>query len=82
MFEQILSNRISSKPLVYCITTLRECANVISASPIMADDENQMEEITSIYNALVWNAGTLNERTIKSVVKPRKQTNHSCSSSN
>jgi len=41
----------------------------------MADDINEVEEITSICNALVINIGTLNERTVKSMIKAGKKAN-------
>jgi hydroxyethylthiazole kinase len=61
MFDQILSNVTSKRPLVHCITNyvnVSDCANVIAAcgaSPIMTDDHNELEDITSICNALVLN---------------------------
>ena len=73
MFEEILKNVAAKAPLVHCITnyvTVNDCANILLAcggSPIMADDENEVEEITSICNALVLNIGTLNTRTIESM---------------
>ncbi|MEG1048982.1 MAG: hydroxyethylthiazole kinase [Oscillospiraceae bacterium] len=68
-------------PLVHCITnyvTVNDVANVLLAcggSPIMADDINEVADITSISNALVINIGTLNERTIASMVKAGKRAN-------
>ena len=68
-------------PLVHCITnyvTVNDVANAILAvggSPVMADDENEVEEIVSISNALVINIGTLNTRTIESMIKAGKFAN-------
>lgn len=68
-------------PLVHCITnyvTVNDVANVLLAcggSPIMADDIKEVEEITSISNALVINIGTLNERTVKSMILAGKTAN-------
>lgn len=68
-------------PLVHCITnyvTVNDVANILLAcggSPIMADDINEVSEITSISNALVINIGTLNERTIASMLKAAKTAN-------
>ncbi|MCI5595930.1 MAG: hydroxyethylthiazole kinase [Lachnospiraceae bacterium] len=51
-------------PLVHCMTnyvTANDCANVLlacGASPIMADDEEEVREITSLCDALVLNLGT------------------------
>lgn len=62
-------------PLVHCITnyvTVNDVANALLAcggSPIMADDIGEVSDITSISNALVINIGTLNERTVRSMVK-------------
>ncbi|HHV95851.1 MAG TPA: hydroxyethylthiazole kinase [Clostridiaceae bacterium] len=81
MFEEIIRNVREKSPLVHSITnyvTVNDCANTIlacGASPIMADDQNEVEEITSICNALVINIGTLNERTIKSMIKAGKKAN-------
>lgn len=75
MFKKIFENVNAKTPLVHSITnyvTVNDCANIILAcggSPIMADDINEVEEITSICNALVINIGTLNERTIASMIK-------------
>ncbi len=64
----------SKKPLIHNITnyvTVNDCANVvlaIGASPIMADDINEAADITSISSALVINIGTLNKRTVESMI--------------
>ncbi len=68
-------------PLVHCITnyvTVNDCANAvlaIGASPIMADDIDEVEDITSIASALVINIGTLNRRTIESAIWAGKKAN-------
>ncbi|MDR0571292.1 MAG: hydroxyethylthiazole kinase [Rickettsiales bacterium] len=70
-----------SKPLVHHITnyvTVTNCANAtlaICGSPIMADDIKEVEEIVSISKALVINIGTLNERTVKSMLVAGKKAN-------
>ena len=69
------------KPLVHHITnyvTVNDCANVtlaVGASPIMADDIGEVEAITSIASALVLNIGTLNERTVRSMLAAGKKAN-------
>jgi len=74
MFKDILDNVAVKTPLVHSITnyvTVNDCANILLASgaaPIMADDENEVEEITSLCHALVINIGTLNSRTINSMI--------------
>jgi len=81
MFTKILENVNKTNPLVHCITnyvTVNDVANTLLAcggSPIMADDEMEVEEITSICTALTINIGTLNERTIKSMLKAGKKAN-------
>lgn len=81
MFEQIMSNVKEKKPLVHNITnyvTVNDCANIVlacGASPIMADDEAEVEEIASICDSVVLNIGTLNTRTIESMIKAGKTAN-------
>lgn len=70
-----LENVRKMAPLVHNITnyvTVNDVANVIlaaGASPIMADDEDEVEEITALCNALNINIGTLNKRTVCSMIK-------------
>jgi len=81
MFKTILENVRAKTPLVHCITnyvTVNDCANILlasGASPIMADDEDEVEDIISICSALDINIGTLNQRTIKSMIKAGKKAN-------
>ncbi len=68
-------------PLVHNITnyvTVNDCANILlacGASPIMADDEEEVCEITSLCAGLNINIGTLNSRTIASMLKAGKRAN-------
>ena len=68
-------------PLIHNITnyvTVNDCANAIlaiGASPIMADDIGEVEEIASISSALVINIGTLNQTTIASMIKAGRKAN-------
>lgn len=78
----LLSQRLRNEnPLVHSITnyvTANDCANAILAvggSPIMADDKKEVIEIVTIAKALVLNMGTLNERTIESMLVAGKQAN-------
>ncbi len=81
MFKEIFENVTAKTPLVHNITnyvTVNDCANIILAcggSPIMADDINEVEDITSICTSLVINIGTLNERTVKSMIAAGKRAN-------
>lgn len=68
-------------PLVHCITnyvTVNDVANAllaIGASPIMADDIGEAADIASLASALVINIGTLNQRTIGSMLAAGKRAN-------
>ncbi len=81
MFSEIIKNVKNNTPLVHNITnyvTVNDCANILLAcggSPIMADDIEEVEEITSICSALVINIGTLNSRTVESMLKAGKKAN-------
>jgi hydroxyethylthiazole kinase len=81
MFQEILENVRQKPALVHSITnyvTVNDCANILlacGASPIMADDVAEVEEITSICSALTVNIGTLNTRTIDSMLKATKRAN-------
>lgn len=81
MFSQCLEQVQQKKPLLHCITnyvTVNDCANIVlacGASPIMADDIHEVEDITAICNGLVINIGTLNERTVASMIKAGKKAN-------
>jgi hydroxyethylthiazole kinase len=81
MLENVIKNVRSSIPLVHCITnyvTVNDVANVLlacGASPIMADDANEVEDITTICGGLDINIGTLNSRTIESMLKAGKKSN-------
>lgn len=71
----------AKSPLIHNITnyvTVNDCANILLAcggSPIMADDKNEVEEITSICGGLNINIGTLNSRTIEAMVLAGKKAN-------
>ena len=81
MLEEMLKNVREKSPLIHNITnyvTVNDCANVVlacGASPIMADDQEEVAEITSICTGLNINIGTLNMRTIESMVIAGKKAN-------
>lgn len=68
-------------PLIHCITnyvTVNDCANILlacGASPVMADDSAEVEEITALSQALYLNIGTLNQRTITAMLLAGKTAN-------
>ncbi len=78
---QTLEELREKKPIIHHITnyvTVNDCANIvlaIGASPIMADDIDEVEAITAISSALVLNIGTLNQRTISSMLAAGKKAN-------
>ena len=74
MLGTCLDNVRRTVPLVHNITnyvTVNDCANMVlacGASPIMADDLGEVEEITALCAGLNINIGTLNSRTIDSML--------------
>ena len=81
MIREYLNKVQQAAPLVHCITnyvTVNDCANILlacGASPIMADEPAEVEEITSICSALLINIGTLNSRTVESMLKAGRRMN-------
>ena len=81
MFRKMLENVRKNCPLIHNITnyvTVNDCANIViacGASPIMADDKAEVEEITTICAGLNINIGTLNSRTVASMLLAGKQAN-------
>lgn len=79
MLKEYLENVRNISPLIHNITnyvTVNDVANIIlacGASPIMADAFEEVEEITSICAGLNINIGTLNERTIPSMLAAGKR---------
>ena len=81
MLRKCMENVRKNSPLVHNITnyvTVNDVANVLlacGASPIMADDTEEVEEITSICGGLNINIGTLNRDTITAMVLAGKKAN-------
>lgn len=81
MFQKMLENVRGKCPLIHNITnyvTVNDCANIVlacGASPIMSDDQSEVEEITTICGGLNINIGTLNKRTIESMLLAGKRAN-------
>ena len=79
MLGEMLENVRKSCPLIHNITnyvTVNDCANILlacGASPIMADDVDEAEEISSLCAGTNINIGTLNQRTIPAMLKAGKQ---------
>ncbi|MEE1087258.1 MAG: hydroxyethylthiazole kinase [Schaedlerella sp.] len=81
MFKKMLENVRNNCPLIHNITnyvTVNDCANIViacGAAPIMSDDKEEVEEITTICSGLNINIGTLNNRTIDSMLIAGKRAN-------
>ena len=81
MLKECLENVIKKSPLVHNITnyvTVNDVANILlacGASPIMADDRNDVEDITTICGGLNINIGTLNQNTVPSMLLAGKKAN-------
>ena len=81
MLKTAFENLRSRCPLIHNITnyvTVNDCANMVlacGASPIMADDAAEVEEITAICGGLNINIGTLNSRTVTSMLLAGKKAN-------
>lgn len=78
---KLLYNLREKKPLVHHLTnyvTVNDCANItlaIGASPVMADDINEVRDMVSLASSLVINIGTLNSRTVEAMVEAGKRAN-------
>ncbi|GFR34220.1 hydroxyethylthiazole kinase [Thermobrachium celere] len=68
-------------PLVHHITnyvSVNDCANItltIGASPVMSDEIDDIVDLLKISNSLVLNIGTLNKRTIESMLIAGREAN-------
>lgn len=72
-FKNALKNVKDTTPLTHCITnfvTVNDCANAalaVGASPIMADDSEEVAEIVDIASVLVINIGKLSETQVDAI---------------
>ncbi len=79
--KNIFENVKKNSPLIHNITnyvTVNDCANMLlacGASPIMSDAIDDVENITTICGGLNINIGTLDERTIPSMLVAGKKAN-------
>lgn len=80
-FKECLENVQKTTPLIHNITnyvTVNDVANAILAcggSPIMSDEPEDVEDITSICGGLNINIGTLNQRSIEGMFRAGKKAN-------
>lgn len=81
MLREYLENVRKKAPLIHSITnyvTVNDVANMIlacGANPIMADDPGEAEEITVLCQGLNINIGTLDQRTVPSMLAAGKRAN-------
>ena len=81
MFSTLLNQVRERVPIVHHITnyvTVNDCANAtlaVGGSPIMADDLGEVCDMVALSSALVINMGTLNERTVASMLAAGKHAN-------
>lgn len=84
IYKEIYNSLLKVKeknPLIHHITnyvTANDCANIvlaIGASPVMADDVREVEDMVCIASALVINMGTLNKKTVESMLLAGKKAN-------
>ena len=70
MFDNMIASLREKSPLIHCITnyvTVSDVANMLlacGASPIMADDAAEVQEISGIASGLCLNLGTLHRLTV------------------
>jgi len=76
-----LTSLKAKRPLIECLTntvTINDCANIIlaiGASPIMAEDISEVEEVVALAGAVVLNIGTLSAPMVASMLKAGKKAN-------
>ncbi|MGI5963012.1 MAG: hydroxyethylthiazole kinase [Lawsonibacter sp.] len=74
MFGVCLERVRQTAPLIHCITnyvTVNDVANVLlacGASPVMADEPMEVEEISTLAKGLTLNLGTLSQRTVPAML--------------
>lgn len=84
MFPEMLANVRQQHPLIHNITnyvTANDCANILlacGASPIMADDENEVWDITGICAGLNINLGTLSSQKLRAMHIAGRRANSLC----
>lgn len=81
MLGEIMMQNRRRKPLIHCINnhvTANDCANMLLAcggSPIMAEDPDEVKEITAMCDGLVLNMGTPNPRKIEAMLRAGMEAN-------
>lgn len=78
MLGEITDNTRIRKPLLHCIVNLvtaNDCANLVlacGASPIMAEDPEEVEQVISVCSGLVLNLGTPGPRKVQALLQAGK----------
>ncbi|MBQ2990811.1 MAG: hydroxyethylthiazole kinase [Clostridia bacterium] len=81
MLDEILMQNRRRRPLIHCITnyvTANDCANILLAcggSAIMADDPDEVAEVTAMCDGLVLNLGTPNPRRLDALLRAGEEAN-------
>lgn len=81
MLAEILNRNRSVSPMVHCmvnLVTANDCANLVlasGASPIMAEDAEEVEEVTAVCSGLVLNLGTPSPRKIEALIRAGQAAN-------
>lgn len=81
MLGEIIAQNRRRRPLIHCITnhvTANDCANILLAcggSAIMADDPDEVAEVTAMCDGLVLNMGTPSPRKIEALLRAGKEAN-------
>ncbi len=79
--SEMMKKVVDTCPLVHMITnyvTVNDCANVCicaGGSPVMTDAAEDIPEMVALASAVVLNIGTLNDRTIESMILAGKTAN-------
>lgn len=81
MLGEIIQQNRLRKPLIHCITnyvSANDCANLLlgcGASAIMADDPDEVAEVTAMCDGLVLNMGTPNPRKLEALLIAGQEAN-------
>ena len=81
MLDEIQMQKRRRRPLIHCITnyvTANDCANILLAcggSAIMADDPDEVAEVTAMCDGLVLNLGTPNPRRLDALLRAGEEAN-------
>ena len=81
MLSEIIAQTRQQKPLIHCINnhvTSNDCANILLAcggSAIMADDPDEVAEVTAMCDGLVLNMGTPSPRKLEALLRAGEEAN-------